>query len=167
MFVWCVRVRACECMYAYIMTSIYCIAYAWHTYIPISIHAYIRTYMHINTWLCMSSIHLRHTYGFVFVWVYEHMYICMYVAFMRLCVYGGGLFSVTAFVWFLPRWPGEPHAFPPSRPWKMYVCMAHLTGLLSLGFLHERKDVRVLYACMYACVYVCMHVHACMYLRCV
>ncbi len=37
---------------------------------------------------------------------------CVYV-FMRL--WGGGLFSVTAFVWFLPLWLGEPHAFPPSR----------------------------------------------------
>jgi hypothetical protein len=25
-------------------------------------------------------------------------------AFMRLCVYGGGLFYVAAFVWFLPRY---------------------------------------------------------------
>jgi hypothetical protein len=51
-------------------------------------------------------------------------YICIYqqvicdlcaTAFMRLCVYGGGLFSVTAFVWFLPRWGSRTLSLPRDR----------------------------------------------------
>ncbi len=37
---------------------------------------------------------------------------------LRLCIYGGSLFSVTGFR-LVPPPVGEPHAFPPSRPWEL------------------------------------------------
>jgi hypothetical protein len=70
---------------------------------------------------------------------------------MRLCVYGGGLFSVTAFVWFLPRQvAGGAARFPRlmtlsvSLPGYMVHTESLLTGsgraseMLSLDFPTHR-----------------------------
>ncbi len=47
---------------------------------------------------------------------------------MRLCVYGGGLFSVTAFVWFLPRQvAGGAARFPSLKTVKTVTSPAMLT----------------------------------------
>jgi hypothetical protein len=76
---------------------------------------------------------------------------------MRLCVYGGGLFSVTAFVWFLPQWPGEPHIcyvvalIACTRSTFGNSCI--LSSFFSFILTSNKVSSKCLYAFMRLCVY--------------